>query len=143
MLLAGLRERKAPLCVRPDPKSAGMGRIRASGSTASQVYLYVSDADPLHAEWAAAGEVGSLGAPFGTPYGLREFSLITRRETCIGSDHRSPAHDHIAEAGHSARAPCRPPPRRIVTRSQRLPRPLLRIRPVWWSPSPLLPPEGW
>jgi hypothetical protein len=46
------------------------------GSTAAHVYLYVSDADALHAEWSVAGEVGRLGAPYDTPYGLREFTLI-------------------------------------------------------------------
>jgi predicted enzyme related to lactoylglutathione lyase len=46
------------------------------GTTAAHAYLYVSDADALHAEWAAAGEVGNLSEPFDAPYGLREFSLI-------------------------------------------------------------------
>ena len=46
------------------------------GSTAAHVYLYVSDADALHVEWAGAGDVGNLRAPYDTPYGLREFSLI-------------------------------------------------------------------
>ncbi len=45
-------------------------------STAAHVYLYVSDADALHAEWAAAGDVGNLSEAFDTPYGLREFSLV-------------------------------------------------------------------
>jgi catechol 2,3-dioxygenase-like lactoylglutathione lyase family enzyme len=40
------------------------------------VYLYVSDADALHAEWAARGIEGRLVAPYDTPYGLREFALV-------------------------------------------------------------------
>lgn len=44
--------------------------------TASTVYLYVSDADALHAEWAAAGVEGHLGEPHDTPYGLREFGYV-------------------------------------------------------------------
>jgi predicted enzyme related to lactoylglutathione lyase len=42
--------------------------------TASQVevYLYVDDADALHAEWSTAGLTGRLSAPTDTPYGLRE-----------------------------------------------------------------------
>ncbi|HEX3793950.1 MAG TPA: VOC family protein [Acidimicrobiales bacterium] len=46
------------------------------GSTAAQVYLYVSDADALHVEWAALGEFDRLSAVYDTPYGLREFSLV-------------------------------------------------------------------
>lgn len=44
--------------------------------TASAVYLYVSDADALHAEWVAAGVDGRLGEPQDTPYGLREFHYV-------------------------------------------------------------------
>lgn len=44
--------------------------------TASTVYLYVSDADALHAEWAASGVEGRLGEPHDTPYGLREFGYV-------------------------------------------------------------------
>lgn len=40
--------------------------------TASQVYLYVDDADALHAEWAGARVAGRLNPPQDTPYGLRE-----------------------------------------------------------------------
>ena len=46
------------------------------GSSGTHVYLYVSDAEALHAEWEQAGDVGDLSAPYDTPYGLREFSLI-------------------------------------------------------------------
>jgi catechol 2,3-dioxygenase-like lactoylglutathione lyase family enzyme len=44
--------------------------------TASTVYLYVSDADALHAEWAGAGVEGRLGQPRDTPWGLREFPYV-------------------------------------------------------------------
>jgi catechol 2,3-dioxygenase-like lactoylglutathione lyase family enzyme len=44
--------------------------------TASQVYLYVSDADAVRAEWAAAGVEGRLTEPADTPYGLREFAYV-------------------------------------------------------------------
>jgi hypothetical protein len=44
--------------------------------TAAVVYLYVSDADALHAEWAASGVEGHLGEPRDTPYGLREFGYV-------------------------------------------------------------------
>ncbi|MEE6176758.1 bleomycin resistance protein [Mycobacterium sp. 050134] len=45
--------------------------------TAASVYLYVSDADALHAEWAALeGLEGRLVPPCDTPYGLREFAYV-------------------------------------------------------------------
>jgi Glyoxalase/Bleomycin resistance protein/Dioxygenase superfamily len=40
------------------------------------VYLYVSDADALHAEWAESGVEGRLGTPSDTEYGLREFGFV-------------------------------------------------------------------
>lgn len=43
------------------------------GSTGGVVYLYVSDADVLHAEWMSAGVAGRFMGPHNTPYGLREF----------------------------------------------------------------------
>lgn len=39
-------------------------------------YLYVSDADALHAAWKAAKVGGRLTAVAETPYGLREFAHI-------------------------------------------------------------------
>jgi catechol 2,3-dioxygenase-like lactoylglutathione lyase family enzyme len=42
----------------------------------SEVYLYVSDADAVHAEWAAAGVDGRLGEPSDRPWGLREFGFV-------------------------------------------------------------------
>ena len=44
--------------------------------TGSQVYLYVSNADELHAEWKAADIEGRLVDPHDTPYGLREFAYV-------------------------------------------------------------------
>jgi hypothetical protein len=41
--------------------------------TGGVVYIYVSDADALHAEWASAGVDGRFMGPHNTPYGLREF----------------------------------------------------------------------
>jgi uncharacterized glyoxalase superfamily protein PhnB len=45
-------------------------------ATASCCYLYVSDADALHATWQAAKVAGRLGTPGDTPYGLREFGYV-------------------------------------------------------------------
>jgi hypothetical protein len=45
--------------------------------TAASVYLYVSDADALYAEWAALqGLPGRFREPFDTPYRLREFVYV-------------------------------------------------------------------
>jgi hypothetical protein len=44
--------------------------------TAAQVYIYVSDADALYAEWVAAGVEGRLSDPRDTKYGLREFAFV-------------------------------------------------------------------
>ena len=44
--------------------------------TGAVVYLYVSDADAVHAEWAASGVEGRLGTPGDTDYGLREFAFV-------------------------------------------------------------------
>jgi hypothetical protein len=41
--------------------------------TGGGVYVYVSDADALRAEWASAGVEGRFMGPHDTPYGLREF----------------------------------------------------------------------
>lgn len=40
------------------------------------VYLYVSDADALYAEWSQAGVGGRFVEPFDTPYKLREFAYV-------------------------------------------------------------------
>ena len=42
----------------------------------THVYLYVDDADALHAEWTRAGVDGELNPPFDTDYGLREFGYV-------------------------------------------------------------------
>jgi hypothetical protein len=44
--------------------------------TASVVYLYVSDADAVRAEWAAAGVEGRLGEAQETEYGMKEFGFV-------------------------------------------------------------------
>jgi catechol 2,3-dioxygenase-like lactoylglutathione lyase family enzyme len=44
--------------------------------SASAVYLYVSDADAVHAAWAAAGVEGRLTAPCDMEWGLREFAFV-------------------------------------------------------------------
>lgn len=46
------------------------------GRTAASVYLYVSDADALHAEWTASGVEGHFAEPHPTAYGLREFAFV-------------------------------------------------------------------
>lgn len=48
-----------------DPKSSG-----------AVVYLYVSDADAVHAEWKTAGVDGRISEPRDTEYGLREFGFV-------------------------------------------------------------------
>lgn len=45
-------------------------------TTASTVYLYVEDADALHAEWQRAGVKGRFHVPSDTPYGLREGAYV-------------------------------------------------------------------
>jgi hypothetical protein len=41
------------------------------------VYLYVSDADALYAEWMALEDFdGHWHPPHDTPYGLREFAYV-------------------------------------------------------------------
>jgi uncharacterized glyoxalase superfamily protein PhnB len=44
--------------------------------TGAVVYLYVSDADALHAEWVTSGVEGRFVEPADTPYGLREFAYV-------------------------------------------------------------------
>ena len=44
--------------------------------TAGVVYLYVSDADAVFAEWSRAGIEGQFREPFDTDYGLREFAFV-------------------------------------------------------------------
>jgi catechol 2,3-dioxygenase-like lactoylglutathione lyase family enzyme len=44
--------------------------------TGSVVYLYVSDADAVRAEWASCGVEGRLGETRNTEYGMREFAFV-------------------------------------------------------------------
>lgn len=44
--------------------------------TGAVIYLYVADADAVHAEWAASGLGVRLTDPADTGYGLREFALV-------------------------------------------------------------------
>ena len=45
-------------------------------ATTSACYLYVDDADALHAAWRASDVSGRLHAAEDTPYGLREFAYV-------------------------------------------------------------------
>jgi hypothetical protein len=47
--------------------------VEDPNGTGGLVYLYVSDAEALHAEWTSAGVKGRFIGPHNTPYGLREF----------------------------------------------------------------------
>jgi hypothetical protein len=42
----------------------------------AMVYLYVSDADAVRAEWASCGVEGRLGEIRNTDYGMREFGFV-------------------------------------------------------------------
>ena len=44
--------------------------------TASVVYIYVSDAAAVHAEWAGAGVEGRFGEIRETEYGMTEFGYV-------------------------------------------------------------------
>src|SRR4051812_3306768 len=44
--------------------------------TGAVIYLYVSDADALRAEWAASGVEGHFGEVRDTEYGMREFAFV-------------------------------------------------------------------
>ena len=44
--------------------------------TGAVVYLYVSDADAVRAEWASCGVEGRLGEIRNTDYGMREFGFV-------------------------------------------------------------------
>ncbi len=51
--------------------------------TGASVYLYVSDADAVHAEWRAAGVDGRFVKPYDTPYRLREFAYVDPDGTAL------------------------------------------------------------
>ncbi|MFM9442304.1 bleomycin resistance protein [Streptomyces acidiscabies] len=44
--------------------------------TGAVIYLYVSDADAVHAEWRNSGVEGRFAEPEDTPYKLREFTYV-------------------------------------------------------------------
>ena len=44
--------------------------------TGSVIYLYVSDADAIRAEWVASGVEGRFGEVQDTEYGMREFAFV-------------------------------------------------------------------
>lgn len=44
--------------------------------TGAVLYLYVSDADAVYAEWKASGVEGRFTEPTDTPYNLREFAYV-------------------------------------------------------------------
>jgi hypothetical protein len=52
-----------------------------------EVYLYVSDADALHASWSTSGVKGRFIPPHDTDYELREFAFVDRDGTAhrVGS----------------------------------------------------------
>ncbi len=45
-------------------------------TTTSACYLWVEDADAVHASWAAADVEGRLHAPRDTSYGMREMAYV-------------------------------------------------------------------
>ncbi len=59
----------------------------------SAVYLYVSDADELHREWAEADIDGRLVEPRNTSYGLREGACLDRDANLIRFGSRIPGLD--------------------------------------------------
>lgn len=62
-------------------------------NSGSVVYLYVSDADAVHDEWASADVPGRLGEPRETEYGMREFGYVDPDGTLhrVGSPSRTSA----------------------------------------------------
>ena len=47
--------------------------LKPPDATGGVVYVYVSDADAIHAEWTATRVESRFLGPHDTPYGLREF----------------------------------------------------------------------
>src|SRR5580704_8861986 len=66
------------------------------GQTGGLVYIRVSDAEALHAEWTSAGVEGRFMGPHNTPYGLREFvytdpdGIVHKVGSPLGPSERSP-----------------------------------------------------
>ncbi|MGH8888927.1 MAG: bleomycin resistance protein [Acidothermaceae bacterium] len=54
-------------------EGGGHHDAHAHGAT---VYIYVSDADALYAQWSSVGVPGRFVKPRDTPYGLREFAFV-------------------------------------------------------------------
>ncbi|WP_330347062.1 bleomycin resistance protein [Streptomyces sp. NBC_00582] len=44
--------------------------------TGAVLYLYVSDADAVYADWKSSGVEGRFAEPVDTPYALREFTYV-------------------------------------------------------------------
>jgi hypothetical protein len=61
--------------------------------TGAVVYLYVSDADAVRAEWASCGVEGRLGEARNTDYGMRELAFDDKRFRPAKLLH--PARDHL------------------------------------------------
>ena len=57
-------------------------------TTASVVYLFVDDADALHAEWEAARVPGRLREPFDAQWGMREGGHVDPDGNLIRFGHR-------------------------------------------------------
>lgn len=64
--------------------SEARGHDRHNGA---EVYLFVSDADAVFADWSASGVKGRFIEPHDTDYGLREFAFVDRDGTAhrVGS----------------------------------------------------------
>jgi hypothetical protein len=60
--------------------------------TGSVVYLYVSDADAVRAEWVSAGVDGRFGEVRDTDYGMREFGYVDPDGTLHRVGSRLPSH---------------------------------------------------
>ena len=52
--------------------------------TGSVIYLYVSDADAVRAEWVASGVEGRFTEAADTEYGNREFGFVDRYGAHVG-----------------------------------------------------------
>ena len=83
-------------------------------------YLFVRDADALHAEWDAAGVGGELVAPIDTDYGLREGRHVDprgeRRAVRLAARGLAPNRGWRRPAGRRRPRGCRPDRRRPVRR---------------------------
>ena len=77
--------------------SLHLGRVDHLDPARSMVscYLYVADADALHARWSSSGVAGRFGAPVDTPYGLREGHYVDPDGNLIR--YGSPMADHRAD----------------------------------------------